>query len=174
MLGGADRVGLAFALGEASLKAGQASEAVTAFRQALRGDPGASSVRLALALALAAEGDHTGAAQMIRLGLGAVAKPDALLVDGPEVFGSVKALDALVGELRDATEQEKGADAQLVLGFVCFATGRLGTARDALWAAYDAEGGNLTVGRLLLAAERRLRAEPPAAGGTSDEALAQE
>jgi Flp pilus assembly protein TadD len=169
MLGGPPRVALAFALGEVGLKAGRPADAVTAFRQALRGSPGDPTVRLALALALTAEGDHTSAAEMVKLGLVGVAKADELTVDGVAVFGSAEALDAMIAKVQAAAEREDGADVQLALGFLCFATGRFATARDALWAAYEDTGGSMTVGRLLLAAERRLRAEPQPVEEATDE-----
>jgi hypothetical protein len=164
MLGGPDHVGLAFALGEISLKSGQTAEAVTAFRLALRADPGAPGVRLALALALAAEGDYVGSAQMVRLGVGGVADPSGLAVDGAEVFGSAEALDGIIAGVQAAAAKGEadGREAQLVLGFVCFATGRLPAARDALWAAYEGAGGDVAAGRLLLAAEKRLGKEAQA------------
>jgi len=172
MLSGGDRVGLAFALGEAALSGGRYAEAVTAFRQALRGAPGAPSVRMALAIALAAEGDYAGAAQMIRLGLGGVMDPGDLALAPVEVFGSAEALDEVVAKARAAAEQEPGADVQLVLGFVCFVSGRPEAAREALWAAYDAAGRAPSVGRLLLAAERRLRTQSQGAEQEGEEAAA--
>ena len=172
MLSGGDRVGLAFALGEAALSGGRYADAVAAFRQALRGAPGAPSVRMALALALAAEGDYAGAAQMIRLGLGGVMAPGDLALDPVAVFGSAEALDEIVGKVRAAAEQQPDADVQLVLGFVCFVAGRPEEAREALWAAYDAAGRAPSVGRLLLAAERRLRTQSQGAEQEGEEAAA--
>ncbi|NLW51002.1 MAG: tetratricopeptide repeat protein [Candidatus Brocadiaceae bacterium] len=174
MLGGTDFVRAGFALGELDLKGGRFEAAARAFRQAIREDPRAPAPRLALGLALAAQGDYAGAGRMVRFGLEALPAMEILRLDAAEAFGSEEVLPAVISAIEAAVKPSVEPEPRLLLGFMYLIAGRAEEARDVLWVAYDTSGGDLTVGRLLLAAERRMRAQRRTAGETADEATRDE
>lgn len=162
MLGGQEQVGAAFALGEAKLRGGQFSEAISAFQQALKDQPKGRTVTLALSLALLGVDDYEGAARTLRLALSGLDDLGVVRLEPAEVFGGADAYERVLARLlRAAQEAPAKADLQLLLGFQYFATGQFGRAVEVLWDAYDAGHRDLLMAKLLLAAQSGLRAESP-------------
>ncbi len=160
MLNGPERVGPAFALGEAKLKDGEFDEAIAAFQHALGDDPEDGVPRVALALALLGDGQYESAAYMLRRGLRALPDRDFVRLDLAEAFGGAEAYQPVEARLREAAAGDPSdADLQFLLGFQHFATGRYIEAAKVLWPLYEANPDDSLTKELLLAAERRLGAE---------------
>ena len=160
MLNGPERVGPAFALGEAKLKDGEFDEAVAAFQHALGDDPEGGVPRIALALALLGDGQYESAAYMLRRGLRALPDRDFVRLDLEEAFGGAEAYQPVEARLREAAAGDlSDADLQFLLGFQHFATGRYIEAAKVLWSLHEANLDDSLITELLLAAERRLGAE---------------
>jgi len=159
MLGGADKVDAAFALGEAKLRQGAWPEAANALALSVRARPNDPTRRMALALALAGADQHRAAAAALRVALGNWRDLGAVRLDPVNVFGSDGAYEDLVMRLSLAAElAPEDADVSLLLAFVQFAGGRDEEASRLLWGLHDRGPTDPVVARLLLEVEARLRA----------------
>ncbi len=156
MLGGPERVGAAYALGEARLAAGEFDEALAAFQEAFaRND--APRARIAVALALLGMERYEGAAHMLRRAVRSVKDWDAVEPALAAAFGSEDAYEAVAARLREAAEGDAtDRDVELLLGFHHFGIGRYAQAAGVLYELHERDPADEAVAALLAAAESRL------------------
>jgi len=167
MLGEPGPVGTAFALGEAKLKAGDYTDAVTAFQRARDAAPGDPAPQIALALALEGVQRYEGAAYMLRNGLKAIEDWGAVHPDLQVAFGGADRYAAAAGRLMDADRKAPDShDLQLLVAFHYFGTSHYAKAATILAPLQQAAPTDAAVKALLRAAEHRLGEEAPPAERT--------
>jgi tetratricopeptide (TPR) repeat protein len=157
MFGGPDRVGAAFALGEARLQAGEFEEAVAAFQDARASDPEGPLPQAGLGLALMGAERYAGAAHMLRRALAAVTDWAGIQPDLLQALGGREQYARVSARLQRAAEGNPAdADLQFLLGFHYFGTGQYAKAANVLLPLHRADASEPAATGLLLAAEGRL------------------
>jgi tetratricopeptide (TPR) repeat protein len=161
MLGGPDKVGAAFALGETKLRMGEYADAVAGFQRAHEVSPEDPFAEIGLALALEATERYEGAAYMLRRGLASVTDWAAVDLNLADALGGKEKYDAMAARVQQAAAQAPDdLNLQLLLGFNAFGARQYAKAANMLLAVSKAVPADEGVKALLTAAERRLGSEP--------------
>ena len=159
-LGGSDKVGRQFALGEEALKTGMFGLAIQDFRLAVLDDPDDPVPVLALGLALLARGDFEDAAAALRAGLSVHPDPEGIELDPQLMFGGKDAYALRVSEVVAGLEEDsENAALHLLMGFHHFAGGNWAEAVEHLQKAEALDGSDAASARLCALSMRHILGE---------------